>query len=561
MNGGIQKPPIVTGGGSGVEVDLTPYAKNADVTAALAPYAKSADVATAVNENASGDHTGSWQGKHPSAFYTKEQLDSGSLDARYYTETEVDAKLSANVSGNHAGTWQEKQPTDFYTKAQLDGGSLDSRYYTETEIDAVARDHKGTWRGLTPEQLQSSGGGNGAPKVIGVFYVKDYEDLATNVGLSNEDYQPAIQACINAAAAARTVNVVAANNVAKIVFELKRYKIRNPLILPPQGITLEGVGISNFMPDNEYSYGHGANDINCTVIEKTTSTNTAYSSKTRPSRASALTTQFNGDACIMIDHPDNGWNYNTTIRNLYLRSRTGTGTAIYAPRCAFLTIENVMAYKFATGFHTYDTWESKFKRFIARDTTIAGIKFEYDGKGASGTSTHFENCFAENILSGMGYDISTLHYSVMTCCAADHVTGIAYKISGCKGMTMNGCGSEDLRANSDILVLDNNTNVVINGFQSYAVAAATSGTHTALNIGNGVNAVLNACEFANTAAADSSFTKAFVVGSNSSVQLNSCQLATNVGAGTVGTGSKVFITDITGMKMTDSTGTKTAQFA
>lgn len=526
-------------------------------------YYTESEVDSKLSANASGNHAGAWQGNQPSAFYTKAEIDAGSLDGRYYTEAEVDTKLSANASGNHTGTWQGNQPTAFYTKAQLDAGALDDRYYTETEIDGATRDHKGTWRGYTPEQL--AGGGGGAPTIQGVFHVKDYANLAVNVGQATEDWQPAIQACIDAAAASRTVTTVAANNVAKIVFELKRYKIRNPLMLPPQGITLEGVGISGFMPDNEYSYGFGANDINCTVIEKTTSTNTTYASKTRPARDGTITTNFSGDACIMIDHPDRGWNYNTTIRNLYLRSRTGTGTGIFAPRCAHLTIENVMMYKFATGFHTYDTWMSNLYRVIARDTTIAGFKWEYDAKGASGTTVHFRNCFAENVLSGYGYDINVLHYSVMTTCAADHIgtnattTAIAYKVTGCDGFTMNGCGAEDIRANSDIVQIDSNTLITVNGFSTYAIAAGTTGSHSQLNIGNGVRAVFNACKFANLAASDTSFSKQYIIGANSSVELHSCTIPSNAGTGTVQTGSVIHTWDLTGYKQITSAGTKTAQ--
>lgn len=51
--------------------------------------------------------------------YTKEELDGGQLDDRYYTESEVDALL-----GN------------YYTKAQLNGGQLNNLYYTESELNA-----------------------------------------------------------------------------------------------------------------------------------------------------------------------------------------------------------------------------------------------------------------------------------------------------------------------------------------------------------------------------------------------------------------------------------------
>jgi lysophospholipase L1-like esterase len=43
-----------------------------------------------------------------------------------------------------------------YTKDELNNGQLNNLYYTETEIDSPARDHKGTWQGLTPGQASEA---------------------------------------------------------------------------------------------------------------------------------------------------------------------------------------------------------------------------------------------------------------------------------------------------------------------------------------------------------------------------------------------------------------------
>lgn len=443
----------------------------------------------------------------------------------------------------------------FYNIGFKGGGNVDlTNYYDKTQVDNaltnnVNGDHLGTWQGKTPDQV--------GRKVIGVHHVEDYANLAVNVGQATEDWQPAIQACIDNAANYRTSGSKTANSVAKVMFGLKRYKIRNPILIPVQGIILEGVSFSAFMPDNEYVYGFGADDINCTVIEKTTSTNTLYASKTRVTRDGNITTLFNVDAIIMLDHQDENWNYNTTISNMFLRSRTATGYGIYAPRAAHLTIDNVKIYKAQTGYFTYDTWMSQFHRVHVRDAQT-GFKFVYDNRGAAGTTCNFVNCFADTC-SVAGFDLQTLHYSSMINCAADHCTGSLYRFYGCDAMTMIGCGAEDVRANSDIIVLENNTLITVNGFSTYAIAANTSGSHAPINcLSNGIRAVFNGCKFQNYATSETSFTKAYIVAQSCNIEFHSCQLPTNVGTGTVGASSIVHLWDNTGYKQTTSSGTKTA---
>ena len=60
-------------------------------------------------------------------YYTENELDAGQLDNRYYTETELDGGQLDNR---------------YYTETQLDGGSLDARYYTETELNAGQLDNQ-----------------------------------------------------------------------------------------------------------------------------------------------------------------------------------------------------------------------------------------------------------------------------------------------------------------------------------------------------------------------------------------------------------------------------------
>jgi len=69
---------------------------------------------TIVNEDIA---TGTLDGR----YYTETELDAGQLDNRYYTETELNAG---------------QLDTRYYTETELLNGALDGRYFTETEADA-----------------------------------------------------------------------------------------------------------------------------------------------------------------------------------------------------------------------------------------------------------------------------------------------------------------------------------------------------------------------------------------------------------------------------------------
>jgi len=63
-----------------------------------------------------------------SRYYTETELDAGQLDNRYFTETEL---TSGGVIDSR-----------YYTETELDAGQLDTRYFTETELTAGALDSR-----------------------------------------------------------------------------------------------------------------------------------------------------------------------------------------------------------------------------------------------------------------------------------------------------------------------------------------------------------------------------------------------------------------------------------
>ncbi len=74
-------------------------------------------------------------------YYTKTDLNGGQLNSLYYTESEIDTLLSnkSNINHTHDDRYYTETETDslltnYYTKNELDTGQLDGRYFTETEI-------------------------------------------------------------------------------------------------------------------------------------------------------------------------------------------------------------------------------------------------------------------------------------------------------------------------------------------------------------------------------------------------------------------------------------------
>ena len=71
-----------------------------------------------------------------SRYYTETELDAGQLDNRYYTETELNAGQLDNRYFTETELSGGQLDTRYYTETELDAGQLDNRYFTETESDA-----------------------------------------------------------------------------------------------------------------------------------------------------------------------------------------------------------------------------------------------------------------------------------------------------------------------------------------------------------------------------------------------------------------------------------------
>ncbi len=65
---------------------------------------------------------------------TTNQIDTGTLDNRYYTETELNGGQLNNLYFTETEITDGAADGRYYTETELDAGQLDNRYYTETEL-------------------------------------------------------------------------------------------------------------------------------------------------------------------------------------------------------------------------------------------------------------------------------------------------------------------------------------------------------------------------------------------------------------------------------------------
>lgn len=362
-----------------------------------------------------------------------------------------------------------------------------------------------------------------------VVSITDYKQYALNVGTATEDWSDAIQRAVNDVSqkAKNSANNFESNIQGVVTFPIQRFKIRKPILLPPQGIVLEGTSISSVVLDDIYTGKFTF--VPCTIIEKTT--NTTIGARTRKARGGAVTDDYNVDAFFLIDHGDNSTNYNTSIQflTLYSTAPKQVRYGIYGPRTTHATFSNIQTYYCDYGFFTFDSWMTSINKFFVRDC-VSALCWQDDGtNNGTGTSLNATNVWANT--AQVGYDITLLNYSTFTSCGVDHVktgTARAYSFKKCNGITMNGCGAEDIKG--DVFYFEN-TSAVVNGFSGYLIygAATTRGTSSMIYVNTNSNVVMNSCRFPNYQTTDLSTTNNFnhIVQNGSEAMFNLCQLPTN----------------------------------
>ena len=125
------------------------------------------------------------------------------------------------------------------------------------------------------------------------------------------------------------------------------------------------------------------------------------------------------------------------------------------------------------------------------DTSIA---FRLYPSLVNGTSILLDKCWAKDC--GIGYSIRNINYSTMNCCAADNISERSYVMQD-SSITMNGCGTENVRCNiaySGILHFYSSI-ITLNNFTAYNVGV--SGTSSVIMVGGAGKVVMTCCRFHN----------------------------------------------------------------
>ena len=76
-------------------------------------------------------------GQLDNRYFTETELSNGALDTRYYTESQLDGGQLNNLYFTESELTGGTLDGRYYTETELDAGQLDNRYYTETEAEAL----------------------------------------------------------------------------------------------------------------------------------------------------------------------------------------------------------------------------------------------------------------------------------------------------------------------------------------------------------------------------------------------------------------------------------------
>ncbi len=274
-----------------------------------------------------------------------------------------------------------------------------------------------------------------------------------------------------------------------------------------------------------------------TIIKKTTTTVGAGSNL---ARAGTVTDSYAKNAILILRHADNGFNYNTTIEGVQLKSNGYiVDYGIYAPRMTHAFFKDVYIFQCKYGFVTNDAWLNTFIKVIANANSVdpAGVPavaasaygwagsygfwWQDDGTGnATGTSLNAIDCWARDCHNG--WHLYGLQYSTLNSCAADNISNIPYRFHLCK-LTLNGCGTEKTQIGQGSYSMES-SHVTMNSCQSQTQRGNAAGTTAALYISGGV-VTMNSCVFDNFTTANATYN--VIIQSGAKVINNGSILPTN----------------------------------
>jgi hypothetical protein len=300
--------------------------------------------------------------------------------------------------------------------------------------------------------------------------VKDFGAVGDNVA----DDTAAIQAAIDA---------LEASGGGELRFPSGTYKITAPLTV---------AGQVNLVGENLWS----------TLINKTTST---VGSGSNTARSGTITDTYAVDAVVILTHPNDGYNYETQIRNLTLKKNAYAASSygIYAPRCTHFLFGELLILNCQIGYYTFDSWMSNLRNVTVQACAI-GYQHADDGSGSgTGTSITFQNCWVnfDNTIDQptTAFSLFGLTYSSLICCASDNAirtdgAGIYnYTFLTCTGISMSGCGAENFKGG---FIRVSGGHVSVTETRTFASTGVASGTVAMVLVDSSAKLTMQGCNFA-----------------------------------------------------------------
>lgn len=215
------------------------------------------------------------------------------------------------------------------------------------------------------------------------------------------------------------------------------YDIKYGAIVPPR-VTLEGCGMDS-----------------CGLIK------TGNDIKTVPDRIwQGKPHSFSKDFIVAVDMDSDttGDLSGTQTRSTRIIGLSLLNTApnpcdygIYSAISYDVRLQDLYIHNVKTGYRTSDSWLQTWSNITIQDV-VTGVKID-----AGGTTYNMNNVYVKNCTS-VAYELYNITYSALTCCAADFINGIAYKILSCTSISLNSCGCEDV-SGTEILTKDSRVDI------------------------------------------------------------------------------------------------------
>jgi Pectate lyase superfamily protein len=238
------------------------------------------------------------------------------------------------------------------------------------------------WTGTTWKVLNES-----------VINVKDYGAVGDGIG----DDTAAIQFCLDIVSNSgiyynfKTRSVYLPNGV---------YITTKPLLIPEFDMTIFG------------------ESIRTTLIKKITNTKDSL---------------YDIDAVLILKKNSGNYNEWANIHDLAITSTVNCEYGIFANGAAYLKLTSLNITYVKTGFSSNDGFLLTFNHIMIAFVDI-GIRITV------GTSLN-----ASIVSIGwcrIGFQLQNLHYSNLTTCTVDQLSGTSYELRNCHGLTLNSCSTE-----------------------------------------------------------------------------------------------------------------------